>query len=153
MFKQLTVTNYYSLMLLCFQYSEHIFEVELNPSLSRGCWYFANAKLKCAMCCTLEVVSGGLTEHNCVCGRGALSHCMVGVMQPQSGRKSVSPDTAPCVFMSRKETFPSCFPSCLQVRWSSSWSGYPAQPVFVPSARHLSHWFFNSQAVNTKNDK
>lgn len=41
------------------------------------------------MCCALEVVSGSLTELNCVCGRGALSHCVVGVMQPQSGGKSV----------------------------------------------------------------
>lgn len=56
------------------------------------------------MCCTLEVVSGGLTELNSVCGRGALSHCVVGVMQLQSGGKS-----QPLVFSCSQAAFhPAC---------------------------------------------
>lgn len=40
------------------------------------------------MCCALGVVSSGLTEFNCVCGRGAQGDCVVRVIQPQSGRKT-----------------------------------------------------------------
>lgn len=40
------------------------------------------------MCCALGVVSSGWTEFNCVCGRGALDRCVVGVTQPHSGGKT-----------------------------------------------------------------
>jgi len=53
----------------------------------------------------------------------------------------------PGVFMNRKEISPSCGPPRLQAGW------YPAQPVFVPSARHLCLCFYYSQAVNTENER
>lgn len=50
------------------------------------------------MCCALGVVSSGLTEFNCVCGRGALGHRVVGVTQPQSGGKAILQQSQPLVF-------------------------------------------------------
>lgn len=99
------------------------------------------------MCCALGVVSRGLTEFNCVCGRGALGHCVVGVMQPQSGGKAIF--HSPSCFHEQEGDVPkllSILPTGEVVQlpeWVS------AQPVFVPSAYHLPLCFFYSQAVNT----